>query len=398
MTMLLFTLTAANLCLYFAFASVFDAFPFMLPAVGAALVSGPVAVACGSLAAKKNPALRFLFVLLPPLALLLTKGTTQLLLLLPAVIYPAAMLISARFTVAYLDYRNHFLWSCGVLLVIILISQMHKSSALPPILGTGALILGVFNLRQLRFSALTGWKQKSLELISLCALPVGIWLLVTLISRAREAAAWLVERVFYPVAWVFQIIIAFINGLLEPHMQEAQELLEETGTTETYTVVTEAYQPGGLPTGPKVDIGEKLPAVLIPIAVAAAIVLVVWLARRLRATRSEEVLTERVENRAEADAESSRVPKEAERRSNRRKIRRIYEKYLKLLQHRRFYRQPQDSSEEILEKTRNLSAEEPAQALRELYILARYHPDAPITDVQVREARRLLRQLREEPK
>lgn len=398
MTLLLFALVAANLSLCLAFVSAFDIFPQMLRAAWAALLLGPAAVALGSLAARKNPVLRFLFVLLPPLALLLTKSTTQLLLLLPAVIYPAAVLISARFTVSYLDYRNHFLWSSGVLILLIFTSQLHKPTPLPALFGTMSLVLSVFTLRQLRFGAQTGWKQKGLELLSLSALPAGSWLLISLIFGWREAGGWLVERVFYPLAWLFQQIIAFFDNLLAPHREEAQAILEETGTTETATYVTEAYQPGGLPAESEAHIDEKIPYVLIPLGVALLILATVWLVRRLRENRAEDVLEERTDRTTERDYGEVSVPSEAERRGNRRKIRRIYEKYLKLLQHRRFRREPQDSSEDILEKTRGLFAEEPAKALRELYILARYHPDAPITDAQVRQAKRLLRQLREEPK
>ena len=398
MTLLLFALVAANLSLCLAFVSAFDIFPQMLRAAWAALLLGPTAVALGSLAARKNPALRFLFVLLPPLALLLTKSTTQLLLLLPAVIYPAAVLISARFTVSYLDYRNHFLWSSGVLILLIFTSQLHKPTPLPALFGTMSLVLSVFTLRQLRFGAQTGWKQRSLELLSLSALPAGSWLLISLISGWREAGGWLVERVFYPLAWLYQRIIAFIDDLLAPHKEAAQELLEETGTEETATLATELFQPGGLPAESEAHIDEKVPYVLIPLGIALLILFTVWLIRRLRENRAEDVLDEQTDRFTERDFGSARPPSEAERRGNRRKIRRIYEKYLKLLQHRRFYREPQDSSEDILEKTRGIFAEEPAKALRELYILARYDPEALITDAQVREAKRLLKRLREEQK
>ena len=160
MTLLLFTLVGANVCLCLAFASAFDVFPLMLRAAWAALLLGPVAVALGSLAARKNPVLRFLFVLLPPLALLLTKDTTQLLLLLPAVIYPVAVLISARFTISYLDYRNHFLWSSGVLILLIFTSQLHKPTVLPALFGTISLVLSVFTLRQLRTGRQAGLLQR----------------------------------------------------------------------------------------------------------------------------------------------------------------------------------------------------------------------------------------------
>ena len=134
------------------------------------------------------------------------------------------------------------------------------------------------------------------------------------------------------------------------------------------------------------------------IAGILVLLLIVWIFFRLRANRATVTPGALTDEKTEADDGIVRLPGWIERGSNRRRIRRIYERYLKLLRSRNFFRQPQDSSQDIIEKTRRISAEEPAQALRRLYILARYDPDAAITNAQVREARKYLQMLKEEPK
>lgn len=395
MTFLLFTLIAANLCLYFAGAGLADAFSQMIPAALAALVLGPVACVCGSLTAEKHPRLRYVFLLLPPLALLLTGNLTQILLLAPAVLYPAAVLITGRFKITYRNDRSHFLCSSGCLIPVMIFSQLNEVSFPTLLFGTASLVLGVFTLRQLRFGAQTSRKQKGLELLSIAALPAAAGIAVFLLPRLLKVGEWLVKSLLFPLIQVLQRIVVVVIALLEPVIDSAMEEPTTTAVAESTTAVTETYVPETVSADFPIRIRENLPYLLIPLAAAAAVFFIVWTLRRLSETRSEKDLPDQGALETEADVGSVRTPAEAERRSNRRKVRRIYEKYLKLLQRRKFHRQPQDSSEEILEKTRSLSAAEPARALRELYILARYDPSASITDAQVREAQRLLRQLRE---
>ena len=400
MTFLLFTLTAAKLCLYFAFVSLAEGFSRLLPAALAALALGPAAVACGSLAAGKKPLLRFAFLPLPFLALLLTRSPTQLLLLAPALLYPAAVLLTGRFRISYRSDRAHFLGSSACLIPLLLFSQLNEASLPPLFFGTGCLVLEVFTLRQLRFGLQTSRRRKSLELLSICSIPAGAGLAVFLLPRLLKAGEWLLKSGLYPLIQLLQKLVERLIAFLEPVIDSAATPAETQATVESTAAVTETYLPETVSAEFPIRLRSNLSALLIPLAVAAAVLFLLWFIRRLYQTRPEAALEEGGDPDTEADADAGpvRLPVEAERRSNRRKVRRIYEKYLKLLQRRSFHRQPQDSSGEILEKSRSLSAEEPARALRELYILARYHPDASITEAQVREAQRLLRRLREEPK
>ena len=136
-------------------------------------------------------------------------------------------------------------------------------------------------------------------------------------------------------------------------------------------------------------------AILLLAFTAVMICLIIWIIRRLRETRTEEEPEAWKQPETGDDGNNVRAKEKTERYSNRRRVRRSYAQYLELLQKRSFSRRPQDNSEDILEKTRELTPEEPAEALRRLYIRARYDPESELTGAEVREARRLLKELRE---
>lgn len=405
MSLVIFALVAANLSLYFAVISVTPYFHRMLPCSLAALFLSAAACALGCAVSEKKPALRFVFVVLPPLALLLAVTPAHMLLLAPAIIYGELILVAGRFNVSYWAYRNHYLWSsCALFLLLFsgLAAQLGVKLSLDLALafGISALVLGAFTLRQLRFGARTSLLQKGLELTSLAALPAAVGIVARLSGYLQQAAGWLLERLLYPLAWLMErfiaAIVAYFNRFKLP--DEEKEIMrrreynysddfhlpEQTGEE-----VVELSDP------PRTDL-RWLWIVLGVVAVLIAAYVVYRIYRHLRDTRSDETLA--ASDRLESDFDAGeRAVSAAEAQSNRRKVRRQYEKYLKLLQHRGFARRAQDSSEDVLEKSQALTAPEPAQALRRLYILARYQPDAAISGAQVQQAKRLLRQLREEP-
>ena len=400
MSAVVFTLTAANLGLYFTLLGYFPWFRDMLPGVLAAQLLGPAACALACLVWRKRPKLRFIFAPLPPLALLLASGPQQMLLLAPAILYPEMILFSARFSASYWEYNNHARSAGVVLLLLLLFSQTPNARLLPVIFGTGTLILGAFTLRQLRFGAETGPKQKLLELLSLCSLTAAAWLVARALTGMRQIFLWLTERVFYPIGLLIQRLAAWLSEFTSLARQD-QTGSEGPPTPEpTLMMPEQAMEFQELPPADEAVSGAALfRPILVVLGIAACVIavwLVVFLYRRLRDSRTDEIREDRENLQTEAEEGRGRVPGETERRSNRRKIRRVYEKYLKLLQRRAFVRQSQDSSQEILVKTRSISAEEPAAALRQLYIQARYRPDAVITGAQVREAKRLLRRIKEE--
>ena len=411
MSWVIFALTGANLLYYFAFASITSAFSDVFPGLAsafsdvlpcalAALLLGPAACALGSLADRKKPKLRFLFILMPLCSLLPGPWSLSLLFIVPAVLYPVILLLAERFSVFYWDYRNHVLFSSCVLLLMLLLSQVRAVRPLPVLFGMGSLILSIFTLRQIRFGAKTGPKQKLLELISLSSLPAAVWGLVVLLSRTKKIAGWAAEKILYPFALALQKIVSFI-AYIASLFNLGKQTPEPPRPPDQPEHIYEAWQEALPYEEPEIfesTIDMKIAAAVIVIGIILAVLLAVWIFRRLRETRSEESLKAQTELKTEADEGGVRLPGKLENSSNRRRIRRIYEKYLKLLDQRSFIRRPQDSSQEIIEKTQDILPEATSQALRKLYIAARYDPNAAITGAQVREAKRLLKKLTEESK
>ena len=206
------------------------------------------------------------------------------------------------------------------------------------------------------------------------------------------------EWIFYPFGLLIQKIIAFIDMVInlfkfsEPHPppdpEEPQAIVDFAEGT---SPIPEVQNPDEM-------LDSNIVTVIFVIAGILAILVIVWICLRLRASRRDMALMDQDMEMTAADTGLPRAPREAERKSNRRKIRRIYERYLKLLRQWNFFRQPQDSSQEIIEKTQDILPEATSQALRKLYIAARYDPNAAITGAQVREAKRLLKKLTEESK
>ena len=396
MSLVIFTLTASSLCLYFAFATGIEAFAPMHLAALAAVLLGSAACAFGCGAARRDPRLRLPFVLLPPLALLLTHGWVQALILAPAVLYPVAILLSGRFSVSYSNFRNHILWSGLAYLAFMLIQFLVEDDVLPAMLfGIDSLVLGFFTLRQLRFGVKTGLKQKALELLSLSAVPAVVGLLLLLVRHVGEIINWLGKRVFYPMG---QLVMGAAELLKSASSEEiASETETATETVESTAAATEATMSPPKPVPPGGENVDKIVVAILLLAFTAVMIcLIIWIIRRLRETRTEEEPEAWKQPETGDDGNSVRAREKTERFSNRRRVRRSYEQYLELLRKRRFNRWPQDNSEDILEKTRKLTPEEPAEALRRLYIRARYDPESELTGAEVREARRLLKELREE--
>lgn len=395
MSFVVFTLTASGLCLYFAFAAGIKGYAAMYLAALAAVLLGSAACACGCGAARRDPRLRFLFAPLPLLALLLIHGWVQALILAPAVAYSEAILFSGRFKVSWLSFRNHIIWSGFAFLGFLLIQILVDGNVIPATLcGTVSLVLGVFSLRQLRFGVKTGPKQRALELLGVSAVPAVVGLLLLLVRHVGEIINWLGKRVFYPMG---QLVMGAAELLKSASSEEiASETETATETVESTAAATEATMSPPKPVPPGGENVDKIVVAILLLAFTAVMIcLIIWIIRRLRETRTEEEPEAWKQPETGDDGNNVRAKEKTERYSNRRRVRRSYAQYLELLQKRSFSRRPQDNSEDILEKTRELTSEEPAEALRALYIQARYDPESELTGAEVREARRLLKELRE---
>ena len=89
------------------------------------------------------------------------------------------------------------------------------------------------------------------------------------------------------------------------------------------------------------------------------------------------------------------MAKPKDRRSPREKVRRCYRDFLKWMEHKGFEREAYHTSEDILAAASQMVSPQAAAALRQVYIAARYNEEAVITEEQVREARKALKELKE---
>ena len=393
MSLVIAALTMANLCLYFAVLCLTPYWPLNLWLTLGIILT--LSASCGlACLARKKTALRLACCVLPLLALLFARTTVQLLWIAPAVVYAELMILSSHFSVSYWSYRLHYLWSSCVmlaLLVVGLVAETPMSRSFP--LALSALILGCFTLRQLRFGAETPLTQKALELASLAVVPAAVGLIAGLVGYGRIAMRWLLEWVFYPIFWLVQkgveALIALFGQVQAPP-EPLEPVTEEPFVMPEEIIIPEEHEV--LPTQPIVrrDLRWLVRLALI-LAAATLVTYLIWRFYRYLKDHAGEESKE--EPRITSQAEQP-LPRSGEALSNRRRLRRIYGRYLRLLQKRGFVRRGHDTSQEILERSQDLAPEASAEALRALYIQARYSA-GPVSSQQVQEARRLLRQLRE---
>jgi len=83
--------------------------------------------------------------------------------------------------------------------------------------------------------------------------------------------------------------------------------------------------------------------------------------------------------------------------SPRERVRQSYRKFMRLLENRGAQLKEAQTTGEIHCENRHLTQEEAAGQLRELYLSARYDPNAQITSQQVRQARALVKEIESTP-
>ncbi len=394
MSLVIGALVAANLSLYFAVISMtrfWRVSPWMT-FLCMLLCCSACAFSC---LLQKRRLLRFLPALLPFACLLLVRHTAEYACLVPALAYTQFVLLTGRFHISYWSYRLHYLWSSCVAILLLIIGLVARSSmrlAFPLMLL--ALLLGCFTLRQLRYGTQTTISQKALELGALLAVPGAAALLASLVGYGRTAAGWLLERVFYPLFWLLQKALEgfiAIFGKLEPPPEPLMPATEEPFVMPEEVLVPQETEL--VPNDPVPPDLSWLGRLLLILAVTALAAFLVWricryLRRRRPADREADDLLFTPEKGVAAPA--------MELPSNRRRVRRTYAKYLKLLQNRGYIRRSRDTSLDVLDATPDLAEPAAAEELRWVYLRARYSSKS-ISAQDVQEARRCLRLLRGQP-
>lgn len=308
--------------------------------------------------------------------------------------YCLFLLIFDRLNANHWTYVNH-MKTAPILLLAAMLVTSRDAKGLPAYIlyGTAALTFGVAYLRGLRMGGGISLPARLRDLAAVAALPAGAALTAGAVYGSMKGFPILFEAILFPFAWLFQQALQLMMDLM-PEMKP--EILETTPTTPLETDAP-------VPTMPPIveipqDVGVKdVPPQLIWIVLGiAAALLAVYLIWRFGKYLFESEKGYAASEWTEHDS-AIREERDSARRqeSNRRKIRKTYAKYLRLMQGKGFIRRRQDTSAEVLESTQGYSEPEACADLRAIYIRARYDFTQKVTTEDVMAARNLLRTIRE---
>lgn len=383
----------SDLCLYFSFAGSIFAKPCqgMVPAWSILLCAAGAAL--GAALESRRAGARLVGLLLPVSALLTASTLPHVLLLLPALAYTGALIVSGRF---HLDHGRccevfpRQLIALCFLLFMALLAMVDRRCAL--LYGGLHLLADFFLLRQLRLHRCSNWQNRSLNLLALLAavggggaLCLAIWGLFHLpisFNWLLAAAFYLLVVVVQILFWAFRWLFRWLSTLLgnatdnmEPPELVIADPLFEAGEIQQNLLAT-----------------RILTALIVLIVTIIVLIVIRRILGNLR-SQPEQLRDTPVTERLDPQKKEKKAPL---RGSNRDKLRRCYRSFLKHLYKHGLEADPSLTTEEIHRKARALTDPASAEALRGLYLPARYDDGAEITAQQVRDAKTILKNLRKD--
>lgn len=405
MSILLFLKVFADLCLCYAilgsFPTLFShAFSFLWPAI---LAGGSVALA-SILNDLGKDKLRYGCILLPAFAFALCQNIPGALLVVPAVLYSAAIILRGNFDLEYYSFQDSFrkclIW-LGLFFIVILTLSFFES-AVPAgqntmdykntgLYGLLYAVCGVILQRQLRL----GVENESSELrkkkaiLSIGAIFLCMIGVIALDQLLRESASSVMARLTQGVGMFIGAIAWILRTLLEKTDPEFKdEFNDHMNVTEPqYTTPLPTYSGSEPPVQDVVEIG--FPWWLVILMVVAVIVILLVMLRTFF-QRGSYAGSGAVEEKLELQ----RPEKKTDKRSNRNKIRHYYRQFLRAERKKGLKRRENQTSADILNAISSTTDRSAAAALREEYLHARYDHDNEVTQAQVDRAKAALKKTR----
>lgn len=380
---LLFALKVlSDLCLYFTLAGAVGLWcgqtmvllwPGLLLASAAGLAAG---------LAERRP--RNGLHLLPTAAcLLFPHSIFDWIVLVPAIVYVLFLISRKRFSVIhghFLDTFTRGLIFAGAALLFCLVGADLKQAAA---YAAGYVLIGVFLLRQLRLGHCESWRERLLNLSGLLAVLALCGLLCFILwSGIQLPFQHLFLWFFYLLWYVFRVAVSLLNHVKLAAAAPAEEQ-------------TQVFRKFDLPSFSMETMRRELNpdnALILGVllAVGFAVGAFFLLRRMLRTLRKNSGSTTRRVWTEPLRPTASGRPLAA---TDRDRLRRVYRKFLELLRSRDVSLSQTQTTAQIHRAAIHAADPESAGLLRRLYLPARYDSAAEIGPEQVREARRLLRQL-----
>lgn len=339
--------------------------------------------------------LRYVWLLLLPL-MLIPGGMAQRLALLLPIIYAGAMICT--------DFLYADKWRSAPVFKLTLIPYflgMGIATALSKTAGWKVLLFGmlyfvfrVLALRLMRMGRGVRLKGTVRDFGVILTLPAAAAILAAVVYGGKELLKWLGIVLVQFVGWAMNLLVRgtmTVSNVMIALRKTPEKRPEHTIPETFHEATMEAAQESS-------GVYEALQNILIVIlalaAIAAVLLLIRSLVRRVHMPASGKLPESWDEATESITAEKQAAPERIA--SNRREIRRIYARYLRLIQERGFSRRKADTSREVLESSEDFALPWESKALREIYIRARYDSGTPVTTEDVKAAKALLQSIQAE--
>ena len=392
----------SDCCVIFAIISTAP-IQFHFPLLLCALVCGIAACLATVFEEKNHSLLRRLCALLPLGCLLLTKGELELALTLVPVGYTAITILRGKLELEYSGYTRFFvrtLWLLGGIWVVCgwwnAMTNAFTSSETAARLEIATLmryglihaLCGVVVQRRLRLGR-NGWatdgRGQVLTLVGTAGLIAGSFLLSE--PMLRQGVVKVMRGITMAAVASMLWVLQQINRLLlllrkEDGLKEMEDL-----TSEKREQQIEILQEK-LPAAKPVDLFQGIDTntvliVLVGLLLVVAVVLMVFSFGKRRAQVDAGEQIERIKPAAKK--------KKTIRRSNRGKVRQYYRDFLRLEKNLGMKIKNSDTSRDVLSRIDTNTDRASAEALRQVYLSARYDDRGNISARQVEQAKQALK-------
>lgn len=346
-------------------------------------------------AAGEKTVLRCLCALVPLAALALPASVAERVCLALPAAYSLLLIFTNRVFADSWIYARHVKFSLifELLLMIIGCSIRQERTYLFLLCGNVYLICGVYYLHQLRLGSGGSLGGRLRDLAWVCAVPAAAGTVTALIFGGVKPISKLVMAIVTGFGMAMEPVVDFLTRIDWVPDVDPVKVTFPPATTSATEFVETLPENTGAEAIREMTISPAVVRAMILAAVLAAIGLLLYAIYRFR----RRPLTGRGEARwveaAETVAEEEVLPTRRAG-SNRKKVRKLYSTYLHLMQSRGLFRRSGDTTREIWESAKPYSDPEASGRLRQIYIRARYHTAAPVTDDDVRDAAEIMRQIR----
>lgn len=409
-----------DLCFYFSVISVLPIlfsgkilwlWPGLICAGGAALAVG---VHQWTMAHGKSTKWRYVAAVLPLSILALAGSAMDMIVLAPAALYTVLVIHKGIYTLEYFPYRNQFQYSMilwGIVFVLCFLVEnlsrpfdgqirIHYESMMA--YGLGYCVCAVFLLRHLRLGLHGNWKRSALNSGELASVGIFAGIVSVVVFGGWALYRYFrgpINGFFTAILSVFMLLPVAVEQSISEGIQSLdwdamfQEVaLEQEKNIEFFDPPVEEMSPlwSEIQNNPLVAPMDSIPWWLV-ILIVGILSFALWKMLSVYMRTAPVVVKAGVRGTTQIEA----VAKPKDRRSPREKVRRCYRDFLKLMEHKGFQREAYHTSEDILAAADRMVSPQAAAALRQVYIAARYSEDAVITEEQVRQARKALKELKE---